>query len=577
MGNVFSAIILVLIILVVIVVATVLLLRTTPTTINNTATINPGTLSEPCGFDPSNTTKNIFGSTGICQPGFICGPNKVCIANLGTRCNTLSDCSPQATVCSGRCANEPTGGINQLCPCGPTTQCVPQTDGFNRCKGINGSLCVTADDCIADCINGVCGGGLAEGSSCISQLCAPGLYCDPRGFCQQTGIITGQQNAFCTITNSPGCDTGLNCVDNRCANAFGILASNCRGQICNQPLICTVVPPIPGSGTTRNTEACLFLDNNLCINNCPGNFVCTTQGIVKKCLGERGQACIANNNCIHNVCSTMSGLLHWTGTTWVNIATPPTDIFIKMLSGPINIYMLGATGIWRYNGNTWVLIYGKNTSVGSILDFSINTPGDVIHLLILTLSGDTIVVDGSLTPINNFGTPTGQLIVAGDPVTIANISFSNFGDIYSNDASGNVYKNATFLGNFGTRIRAYQATTSTANDFVVVTNNGILSQGELGAVTFPIFRQPPIGGAIYNIIANYDIYIQYITDPTTSQLVHSASGSDIYMIASADNVNYQIIWNSSNVQSTFPGYVDANSLVTTFNNNLYLYSPRICN
>jgi hypothetical protein len=607
MGNAFSAIILIGVVIIVVVVIAVLLLRSTPNPVTNVPTPNPGSLSQPCAHDPTNTTPNIFGSTGICGAGYICETNNICVADLGTLCNTLTDCSSQATVCSGRCSTEATGGINKLCPCGPLSKCVPQPDGYNRCKGTSGAPCVLSSDCIGQCINGFCSGGLQEGSPCISQLCEKGSYCDAKGFCQQIPFISGQQNAFCAVTGEPTCDPGLRCVDNRCASTFGVLGSNCKTQFCNQPLICTSVPALPGTPTSYS--ACLFNDNNICITNCPGNFSCTTVGLVKKCLGNVGQACIANNNCVNNNCASMSGLLKWTGTTWSNISTPPSEIFTKLRLGngvaqtPSNVYALGSTGLWRYNG-TWSLLFSKNLSIGTIIDFSVNGVNDNIHLLITTIAGITIIVDSNLNPIGNFGTANGALVIGSTVIVIANFSFNNFGEVYCNTASGNVYKNATFLGNFGTKITAYNASNSSANDFAVINGNGVFANGELGNLIFPLFPQPPppMPGAIYNKIANYDMYVEYIPNTGSTgitgitgstgctgtsgstgstcadgSLIVNAATSNIIMIASPDAINYQILVNTSNIQTPYPGYVNANSLVATNKVDIYLLTPKICN
>lgn len=597
MGNALSVAILIAVVIVIVVVVAILLLRTTPNPVTNTPTTNPGTLSQPCGFSATNTVPNVFGSTGLCNPGFICEANGVCVSDLGTSCNTLTDCSSQATVCSGRCSNGPTGGLNQLCPCTGLTKCVPQANGYNVCKGLSGSPCLQTTDCIGLCINGFCSGGLPEGSPCISQICSSGLYCDGFGFCQPNGIVTGEQNAFCVITGAPACDPGLRCVDNLCASTFGVLGSNCATQFCNDPLVCTVIPALPGSPTDINS--CLFADNNVCVHTCPGNFICTTVGTIKQCLGTTGQACIANSNCSNNTCSNMNGLLQWTGTTWLNVSTPPTDTFSKMLLGTgvtgmqSNVYLLGTTGLWLYNG-TWTLLYSLNTTAGKILDFSIMTGvTDTLYLLVLNSSGKTVVLNSNLTPTNKFGTVDGSLVVGSVTIVIASFSVNNLGDIYSNTSGGNVYKNTTFLGNFGTKIRAYEATNPSSNDFTVINNLGVQSFGELGNNFFPLFTQPAIGGLTYNVIANYDISLQYIdlcgvtgstgasgttgcTGSSSHVFIPNTSASNLIMIASPNGVNYQIILNTGNLQTTYPGYVNSSTLIAVNTVDKYLYTPRIC-
>src|SRR5213080_1494445 len=224
MGNSVSTILFIAVGAIVVVTAVILLLRSTPTTTNNISTKNPGSLTQPCSFDVSHQTPNVLGSTGICQNGFICEINQVCVADIGTICNSIADCSSETTTCSGRCSNQPNGNLNQLCPCNAGLNCVPQTTGFNVCKGGFGFPCVNNSDCVGLCTNGFCSGGLPIGSVCQSQICAPpNLYCDPLHFCQEVGTISFQQNAFCQVLSEPGCSPGLACIDNRCSSTFGIL------------------------------------------------------------------------------------------------------------------------------------------------------------------------------------------------------------------------------------------------------------------------------------------------------------------------------------------------------------------
>jgi hypothetical protein len=609
MGNAVSLIILTAVVLIVVVVVAIFLLRSTPTTISNTATVNPGLLYQPCAFNPTNTTPNALGSTGLCGSGFICEINDVCVADIGTLCTSLNDCSSQASTCSGRCSNQPTGGLNQLCPCDNGTTCVPQTNGFNVCKGTTGTTCATSSDCVGQCINGFCSGGLPEGSACLSQICEPGLYCDPFGFCQPTGVITGEQNAFCIINGQPSCNPGLRCVSNLCTSTFGTLGSNCLTEFCNDPLKCTQIPQ-PGTGETTNLEVCTFVDDNVCLTTCPPNFACTSVGSIKKCLGSTGQACISNSNCSSGNCTSLAGLLQWagiTGATWNNVATPPSTTFFKMLLGngvinqQSNVYMLGFTGLWLYNG-TWVRLFQQVVIISGIpciiLDFSVeidNSGNEFLYLLVFNnVSLTTLVVDQNLVPITNFGTSNGTLIIDGSPVRITSIGFNNFGDIYCTDPSGNVYKNATPLGNFGSKIRVYNASVETNNDFAVINSSGVEAVGEIGQgtgnVIFPQFTEPPLGGLTYNNVANYDMYITYIFNPgttgstgstgstgTTGSFIVSGSGSNVIMIASPDGVNYQIIVNTGNIQTPYPGYVNANTLVATNAVDTYLYTPNICN
>jgi hypothetical protein len=279
----------------------------------------------------------------------------------------------------------------------------------------------------------------------------------------------------------------------------------------------------------------------------------------------------------------------WTGTTWDNIATPVNDTFSKMMLGVHvdnqipNIYFLGTQGVWKYSLGIWTLLQGINVwnLNAAVSDFTVTDVTEDIYYVLKKGVGIgafiTMVVDQNLVPITNFGTPDGQLIVNGNSITINTIAYTTFGDIYSDDINNNVYKNTTLLGNFGSKIRCYTATTETADDFMYITPNGVVSNGEFGVFTFPIFPVPAIGGIPYNNVSDYDVYINYTVDPISGLTVPDSSTSFFYAIASGSGTDYQIIMDTANTQSVLPGYVNAQSLIATNSQDLILYSPKVCN
>jgi hypothetical protein len=569
-------IIVAILVIILIIILTIVLIKNANNTIstNNTGTTALPLLSQPCLFK-AGTTPNSLGSLGICGTGLICTVNNTCVLDLGTPCGNLTQCTPSANVCSGKCANGPSGGLNQFCPCNEGLTCVVQSDGFNVCKGSNGSPCVTNNDCLNMCINNVCTGGLSAGSQCLGSQCAPGLYCDPTNHCQPTGIISGQQNAFCFPTTAPTCNNPLVCMDNICQSTFSTLGSNCTNQLCNIPLECDAIPPVPPGNTGVN--ACVFSNDNTCVNNCVPGFTCTGS----KCLAQNFQFCVADSNCVTGNCEGNNSLFYWTGSHWNNLATAPTDTYLRInvlyRNGPndnvvADLYMLGIGGLrfYDFTANIWTITVQNPAPMGNIIDTAIDHNNNPFLMIDTKGTDGVVITDINFNPISNFGTAAGNLIIGGNPVPLNSFDIDVNGNVISTDTNGKLYVNTVMKVNSGaSKARAFGNDTTVQN-YAYISNSGVKTVGQLNNNTFPLF---PVKGVSYNKIADYSIHVENSISVPTSV---NAAASKFYAIASPDGINYQLILDSAAFQTVIPGYVGAADIVGNNGPDLYLYSARIC-
>ena len=571
-----SVLIITIIVVILSVVIVVVLLRSSSNAVTTGSTINTGTVALPslgqlCTYTPGNTNLNDLGSTGICAAGLICAQSGICIADIGTPCIDYSQCTSLANVCSGKCANGVTNVLEGFCPClSSDLVCVTQSDGYNRCVLVNGESCTSSNQCLNQCINGICQGFLGLGAACINNnQCASGLSCSSGGNCQPAGVQNGQQNAFCD--SKLPCDSPLFCANNECVSTFSVFGTNCTNSLCNLPLTCVAQPPVPPSSTTYNI--CTFPYNNA------ANFVCIQNftDVGGTCLANTNQSCFTNLNCTSGTCHPNNSLLYWNGTYWQGAVTTPTDVYSRVIvlyrtgSTQANVYLVGAGGIRYYNATSsaWSTIVTNPTPLGIIIDACIDSNNNLFYLIDTASPKGHIVTDSTFIPVSNFGTLDGNLIVGGSPVPLISIDIDINDNIISNDTSGVLYINATSQGNLGaTKARAFGNYTPATNYAYI--NNGVKTFGQLNNNTFPLFQ---INSQTYNKIADYSIHVENSTSVPTSV---SATASNILMIASPDNVNYQIILNSGAYQSSLPGYVNYQSLIGTNGTDIYLFNPNIC-
>jgi hypothetical protein len=561
------------IILVLILITVAVLINRSYTVSNsNTPASSLSTLLEPCNFY-NLKTNNIFGSSGVCSPGLICNNSGLCVADLNTPCTSLAQCSSTATVCSGRCSNDPNGELDELCPCNPGLECVPTADGYNRCKLKKGSTCNNDSQCVARCVNGFCSSGKPEGSACLSSKdCESGFNCS-LGFCQLNGITTGSQNAYCNNSNSnpPICNPPLTCVDNRCASTYGEFSDNCTSAVCNLPLVCTTQAPIPPS--TQPVNICLFIPDNKCERVCMQGFECTGTSN-RICKATPGLTCNNNSNCVSNNCTSTPGLFEFDGTNWNNVSTPPVDTYIRFQLSRNNndLYCLGTFGVRKFDGTDWSVIITNPTSKGIIIDFTIDYNDKLIYMINTNTPNKTIIVDSNLNPTNKFGTLNGNLIITGIPQVLNSFDIDINNDIICSSAAGVIYKNSTPLIQSGINslCKTYGNYTGSLNYTYYTPNIGVTGVGQLVGTILP---RLPVNNSNYNKIADYSIYG---TDSSVGNGVFDITKSRFLTISSADSVNYQIILNSGVYQSTLTGYVNSSSRVAVNRDKIYLYTSRVC-
>jgi hypothetical protein len=539
----------------------------------------PG-IFQPCNFDNNNRNVNSLGSTGICATGLICGVNNLCVADLGTPCSSFFQCTPESNTCSGKCAFGPVGGLNQFCPCRQNLglECVTLASGYQTCVYRNGFPCTVDTECVNRCINNVCSGGLSIGSPCSAGQCIAPYECNAQNYCQLPNVQNGSQNAYCNDTNPAlFCFAPLSCTDNECTSTSSGLGTVCSNSVCNLPLQCKQQPAVP-PGTTGGFQICVFPDNNTCTTNCAPGFVCDLNS--NKCIASVGQSCVTDNNCSSDVCNVNSTLLYWTGTKWLNLGTAPTDTFSRLIveyrtgTSVSNVYLLGTAGLHHYNfgTNTWSLTISSPTPLGPIIDSCIDF-GNKVWLLIDTgTSVGPVVVDTNLVPTTQFGTPNGNLIIAGNVIPLSTIDINVNNKIVSSDANGKVYINTvqqTLPPSIGARKARAFGNYPPVDNFAYI-HFLVNTVGQLNNNTFPLFTD---NGTPFINVTDYSIYVvNSITVPTSVD----AANSFIYMIATTDNVNYQIIVNSGAYQSSIPGYVDNTSLIGNNGPDLFLYSTHAC-
>jgi hypothetical protein len=132
-----------------------------------------------------------------------------CLVNLGEPCTTLLECQPAAKMCSLVCSTRASGDLNQ--PCGQDLECssnlVCIKEGINPiglCKKSLGSQCERNNQCFNNlCFEGECQPINDNGQICLSNVNCLSGNCS-NGYCQTSGVITGQRYALCNYSGGGG-------------------------------------------------------------------------------------------------------------------------------------------------------------------------------------------------------------------------------------------------------------------------------------------------------------------------------------------------------------------------------------
>ncbi len=263
--------------------------------------------------------------TYLCSEGTACDSvSQTCKYILGQPCTMAADCL-NGSYCSGVCVIDPPGittlTADSPCPCGPTMQCVDLQDGSHRsvCKLLTGAPCVTGDECLSSlCDLGKCTAGRAAGQPCKqTSECVTGTYCSV-GYCQPIGIATGQSGSSCASGSSPGCDTGLSCVNGMCIPVSQGLGEVCDTEVftCISPLVCLDSSNLSQCTTLSTDCNCNYPysnesgiprpDPNTCTTtiDCTTGFTCSSG----RCVGITGNACTFTPECSTSCLSGQGGI-----------------------------------------------------------------------------------------------------------------------------------------------------------------------------------------------------------------------------------------------------------------------------
>jgi hypothetical protein len=459
----------------------------------NTVVPNPLSFGYSCLLDGA-----------VCAFGLTCSSALgICVQAPGSCCSDFSDCDLGLQYCSGICVSGPFGNLSQNCPCFNGLVCSPSHGNtyLLTCLGPSGNSCTTNEECLSgNCLStGVCSGGLVAGDSCtVSQECEQGLVCEPTFFyCQPPGIVSGQLNAGC-FPNSPppveggtyptaGCNEGLLCDNNFCVTAAIGLGTNCTDIVpCIEPLACldnNNNDCLPGDVACQ----CLYEDSaNSCLDGiCTTNYTCNSGNNI--CLGNSGQPCFANDQCLSSSCnfttnlftlSSINGVTGATGfigssdLTWTKQSTIPTAGSVKRMVGFTNpsnttqdiLYAVCTDGLYNYNNNsnTWSLIIPNplvtsitgGTSTKLLIDFAVNSTSLMLVAFLETVTYPsiqanytvyTLTNNNILTPFNvisnppnipgtQYGAASSGLIV----LSILSISISTSNDVLLLSNSGTI-------------------------------------------------------------------------------------------------------------------------------------------
>lgn len=304
----------------------------------------------PSPFPATITDVGLFGfcdSSNICVSPLVCD-NKQCKQPLNGTCTNIFECTGNAESCrDGKCSRLGTGDLDSECEsiCNTGLVC------FNHiCKVPPGFACAKSPDCITgySCVQGICVVVANLGQKCLEGQCNTGLHCS-NGYCQPTGIDTGQKGAYCGDNNgNPICDTTLTCVKNSCQNATQILS-----QVCDATKIC--IPPYDCiSGACQEQVPCLVT------GNCLNNSTCIS-GV---CRGLSGQQCNSSNVCVvGSKCNLRDNTIVLFNNTddiqGLQLPSISGDISRVRIDGDTNIiYAITTTGLYSItsSGSTWTKI-----------------------------------------------------------------------------------------------------------------------------------------------------------------------------------------------------------------------------
>jgi hypothetical protein len=403
-----------------------------------------------------------------CGDGLSCvfGPGNAswgyCKKAIGTICNSVYECEPNATICNKVCGTGQPGSLNQPCiggiNCDLGLTCVSNISGGNTCLIPPGSNvhCTTTSDCSSGtcavssldnlkyCISQLATGQPCQlNENCLSGNCSKSVGTINNGhlFCQPPGIVTGNNGALCYIYNQipsslntiPQCEIGQSCYYNfidpnppiygNCKAYTNIYPTPCSSQIgCAPPSICfnnycQLPRTLVSAGYYYSPNSCDAVNSSgQCLTGMTQSTSSTTVGSGCLCKPDRGSLIPGNIQNNSNICGTGSSSAEWTILQWISPSTSANTIGSYLSVVPASIVgiksnIVDFTSITRFNATTSTvynifLIY-DGLSINMYYSFK-NSTG--IHAQIIP--GGPIILNSNMqnviTYFDNNSTPSRQ-------------------------------------------------------------------------------------------------------------------------------------------------------------------------
>lgn len=371
---------------------------------------------------------------GRCDEGLTCVfffPDDevgTCRKSIGSECNSIVECVPEAKYCfDGICSLTSFGGVNQLPPC-----LVPLVNVNGVCKIAEGGSCTSSNQCSTNhCVAvnpnipnvRVCTEPKLNGETCaLNQDCLSN-FCDlssGTGICQQPGQQTGLIGATCIYyqaeQQSTACEDSANCrVDLSTNNTnFG----TCELTVYSWP------------SNTMSTTECEF---SACIppSICFAGRCRFPTDPLSCAFGTSSGECIDGYTCPNNTRCILDIQNGWQLREWVRSINSQMGYWRSIISLPepgarstlttLNM-STGLMIIYSPNVSTSYMILNNNNLTDAI--FIYNRPGDwlsndvitIVPLTIRFIQTDTFTKVGLLVQMTYSGAINYFVLLADLPI-----------------------------------------------------------------------------------------------------------------------------------------------------------------
>lgn len=259
----------------------------------------------------------------FCAPGLTCEqlisqeynlPGQVwgiCKKSIGTKCNSINECTSNAYGCFDVCSLTSAGGLNQRGPCVELTL-DENENGICKIKN-NNTGCNINTDCLENnsrCINNIClisqenGGRCNANYECLSNNCK-------NNYCQDPNILPGQEGSICNykeLTCNAPYSCNLDLLNSSRDVGFCVQESNVwPSAYCDISMSC-IEPSICWGGNCVLQRTETKYETNQCniTQTCTDGYVCTNN------------ICLANNYSKVPFPSNNLGLVSWVPSNTLN-------------------------------------------------------------------------------------------------------------------------------------------------------------------------------------------------------------------------------------------------------------------